>query len=101
MLATVNPSSLNISWQPPLDKDHNGLITGYVIRYTRVGSMGAITTIETVTNNITYTVSGLVAHVDYSVMVAALNVNGSGPFSGPVIGRSGDSCKWLTSWLAT
>ena len=59
--------------------------------------MSAIITIETVTNNITYAISGLVAHVDYSVMVAAVNVNGSGPFSDPAVERSGDSGKWLTS----
>ena len=101
MLATVNPASLNVSWQPPLDIDHNGLITGYVIRYTRVGSVSVIRTIETVTNKITYTISGLVVHVNYSVMVAALNVNGTGPFSDPVVGRSGDNGKWLASYPAS
>ena len=94
MLATVNPASLNVSWQPPLDIDHNGLITGYVIRYTRVGSLSVITTIEIVTNKITYTISGLVADVDYSVMVASLNINGTGPFSDPEVERSGDNGKW-------
>ena len=94
MLATVNPASLNVSWQPPPDIDHNGVITGYVIWYTRVGSLSDITTIETVTNKITYTISGLVADVDYSVMVASLNINGTGPFSDPVVERSGDNGKW-------
>ena len=94
MLETVNPASLNVSWQPPLDIDHNGVITGYVIRYTRVGSLSVITTIETVTSKITYTISGLVADVDYSVMVVSLNINGTGPFSDPVVERSGDNGKW-------
>ena len=78
MLATVDPASLNVSWQLPLDIDHNGPITGYVIRYTTVGS--TVTTIENITNKVTYTISGLDAYVNYSVMVAALNINGSGPF---------------------
>ena len=95
MLATVNPASLNVSWQPPLDIDHNGPINGYVIQYTRVGS--SVTTIETITNKVTYTISGLDAYVNYSVMVAALNINGSGPFSDPVVERSGDNGKWLYS----
>ena len=95
MLATVNPASLNVSWQPPLDIDHNGLITDYVIQYTRVGS--SVKTIETITNKVTYTISGLVAYVNYSVMVAALNVNVTGPFSDPVVERSGDNGKWLYS----
>ena len=98
MLATVNPASLNVSWQPPLDIDHNGPITGYVIWYTRVGS--TVTTIENVTNKVTYTISGLDAYVNYSVMVAALNINGSGPFSDPVVERSGDNGKWLANKLA-
>ena len=91
VLSTLDPASLNVLWQPPLDIHHNGLIIGYVIQYTRVGS--SIKTIETVTNKVTHTLSGLVVYVDYSVMVVALNVNGSGPFSDPVIGRSGDSGK--------
>ena len=99
MLATVNPASLNVSWQPPLDIDHNGLITGYVIRYTRVGS--SVKTIETIINKVTYTISGLDAYVNYSVMVAALNVNGTGPFSDPVVERSGDNGKWLANKLAS
>ena len=99
VLTTVNPASLNVSWQPPLDINHNGPITGYVIQYTRVGSN--VKTIENVTSKVTYTISGLDAYVNYSVMVAALNTNGSGPFSDPVVGRSGDNGKWLANKLAS
>ena len=37
----------------------------------------------------TYIISGLVAYVNYSVTVAAVSVNGTGPFNDPVVGRSG------------
>ena len=79
--------------QPPLI-DHNGAITGYTIWYTRVGSSDMMGV--NVTSGITHTISGLVAYVNYSVIVAAINVNGTGPFSDPpVIGRSGEDGELL------
>jgi len=38
-----------------------------------------------VTCGTTYTISGLVAYTDYSVRVAAMNVNGTGNFSNLVV----------------
>ena len=78
-----------VSWQPPPVIDHNGMITGHVIQYTRVGSSDIMSV--NVNNGTTHTISGLVAYVDYSVTVAAMNVNGTGPFSNPpVVNRSGE-----------
>ena len=88
MITSVDPASLEVSWQPPLEINHNGPITGYVIQYTRVGSSDMKS--ENVNSGTTHTISGLVAYVDYSVIVAAVNVNGTGPFSNPVVGRSGE-----------
>ena len=68
--------------------NHNGLLTGYVIQYTRVGSSDMMTV--TVNNGTSYTFSGLTVSTDYSVRVAAINVNGTGPFSSPVVNRSGE-----------
>ena len=92
MVTSVYPASLNVSWQLPIEIGHNGPITGYVIKYTRVGS--SIVTSETVTNKTTHTVSGLVAYVNYSVMVAAVNVNETGVFSDPVVEISGETGKY-------
>ena len=36
---------------------------------------------------------GQVTYVDYSVIVAAVNVDRTGPFSNPVVGRSGENGK--------
>ena len=88
-----NPASLMVSWRPPVSRERNGPITGYMINYTRDGSSDMISmsiTSETfVTRDIT--LSGLVAYVNYSVIVAAMTVNGTGPFSDPpVVGRSGE-----------
>ena len=85
-VVTHNPASLNVSWQIPIPKDRNGLITGYMINYTRVGSNN---TMSVVTNGTTHTISELSAFVNYSVIVAAMTVNGTGQFSDAVIGRSG------------
>ena len=88
MMESHNPASLMVSWQPPIQRDRNGPITGYVIQYTRVGSSDMMSV--NVTNGTTHTISGLVAYVNYSVIVAAMTVNGTGPFSDPpVVGRSG------------
>ena len=92
MVESHNPASLNVSWQLPASRDHNGPITGHVIQYTRVGSSDMMSV--NVTSGTTHTISGLVAYVNYSVIVAAMTVNGTGPFSDPpVVGRSGEDSE--------
>ena len=88
MVTSVNPASLEVSWQPPLEINHNGPVTGYVIQYTRVGSNDTMS--ENVNSATTHAISGLSAYVNYSVIVAAVNVNGTGPFSNPVVKISGE-----------
>ena len=89
MVESHNPASLRVSLQPPQKIHHNGQITGYVIQYTRVGSSDMMSV--NVTNGTTHTISGLAAYVNYSVIVAAMTVNGTGPFSDPhVVGKSGE-----------
>ena len=41
----------------------------------------------------TVTISELAPYVNYSVIVDAMTVNGTGPFSDPVVGRSGEDCE--------
>ena len=89
MVESHNPASLNVSWDPPVRRDRNGPITGHVIQYTRFGSSDIMSV--NVTSGTTRIISGLVAYVNYSVIVAAMTVNGTGPFSDPpVVGRSGE-----------
>ena len=88
MVESHDPASLRVSWQPPVARDHNGPIT-YVIQYTEVESSDMM--IVNVTSGTTHTISGLVAYVNYFVTVAAMTVNGTGPFSDPpVVGKSGE-----------
>ena len=96
MVTSVKPASLEVSWQPPKVKHHNGIITSYVIQYTRVGSRAV--TSETVNSGTTHKISELVPYVDYSVTVAAMNVNGTGKSNIPVITKSGQNSELNTYW---
>ena len=90
MVTSVDPASLEVSWSKPPKIDRNGQITGYVIQYTRVGlsDMMSINISGTI-----HTISGLVAYINYSIVVAALNVNGTGPFSNRIVEMSGEDGK--------
>ena len=93
MVESHNPASLMVSWRLPRSRDRNGPITGYLINYLRVGSSNMISMSVTGEPSRTtiITISGLLAYVNYSVIVAAMTVNGTGPFSDPpVVGRSGE-----------
>ena len=92
IVTSVNLSSLSVSWQPSLEIYWNGQIIGYVIQYTRVGLSDTMS--ENVNSGTTHKISGLVAYVNYSVIVAAVNVNGTGPYSSPMIERSGEDCEY-------
>ena len=91
MITSVSSASLVVKFQQPPLIDHNGPITGHVIQYTRVGTQ--IVTREIVTSGTTHTISGLLAHITYSVTVAAVNINGTGRFSSPVVQRSGQDSE--------
>ena len=69
----------------------NEPITGYVIQYGRVGSDDNM--IVNVPNGTILTLSGLFACVDYSLIVAAVNAKGTGPFSKPVLATSGEDSE--------
>ena len=89
MVTSVNPASLRVSWQLPSTINYNGPISGHVIRYTE----GGTSNMRNVNSTTIHTISGLIAFVDYSVTVAAVNVNGTGNFSNPVVQRSGEDSE--------
>ena len=99
MITSVNPASLMVSWQPPPPIDHNGPITGYVIQYTRVGSSDMMSVNVNSDTATQYTISELVALVNYSVTLAAVNINGTGPFGNPVMGRSREDSELFSSYI--
>ena len=96
LVTSVNSTSLMVSWQPPpVVINRSGQIRGYVIHYAKVGSVE--TREVNVTSGTTHTISGLDASVDYSVIVAAMDNNGTGHFSDPVIGRLGDKGELMSA----
>ena len=88
----INPASLNISWEPPLEIDQNGPLIGYVFHYNGIAPNKLTLSFNITTDN-RYTISGLVPFINYSVIVAAANGRGTGVLSDPVIGKSGEDSK--------
>ena len=80
-----------MSWQPPLNENSNEPITGYVMQYGRTGSDDMMTI--NILNDTNLTISGLFACAEYSVTMAALNARGTGPFSKPELGTSGEDSE--------
>ena len=65
-----------------------------MIQYTRVGSHTLDDTmIVNVSDDINLAISGLFACAKYSVTVAAVNANGTGPFSNPMVATSGEDSE--------
>ena len=77
-----------MSWQLPLEINCNGPITGYIIKYARVG-LDDIRIIN-VPNQAIHIISELFPCTEYSITVAAVNANGTGPFSKSVGATSGE-----------
>ena len=88
---SAHPGSLELSWQPPPEIDQNGPITGYEIQYTNVESN--VTMNEIISSGNTYAITELLPFDNYSVVMAAITINGTGPFSTPVTELSGHEGK--------
>ena len=78
-------------------------ITGYVIQYFKDGTQDIIKDTKNI-NGTTHTISGLVACTKYSVKVAAVNDDGTGPFSETLVEISGEDSEFyivcvLYKWI--
>lgn len=66
-------------WEPPAEEDRNGQITGYKIRYRKFKDAPQV---KTTPANIRYfELNSLDRNAEYQVKIAAMTVNGSGPFT--------------------
>ena len=92
-VTSVDPASLEVSWKPPMEINCNGPITSYAIQYGRIGSDDKM--IMNVPDGTTLKISGIVAYAEYSVIVAAVNANGTGPFSIPKVATSGEDSEFI------
>ncbi|XP_067829535.1 neogenin-like isoform X2 [Heptranchias perlo] len=78
-LEVRNSKSIVVHWQPPPPGTHNGVITGYNIRYKKGGRRGETDT--TGGNQLSQIIDGLERNTEYSFRVSAITVNGTGPSS--------------------
>lgn len=75
----VNTQSITVRWQPPPPEEQNGQITGYKIRYRKQKKHVQV---ETTPANVRhYELHGLDKKSFYQVKIAAMTVNGTGPFT--------------------
>ena len=89
MVSSLLPGVFNISWEPPSGINQNGLLVGYMIHYVMI-ELGDLVGSGVMDNDIfvfgvNYSLTGLFTFVNYSIQVSAVTINGSGPFSAPVI----------------
>ena len=94
----TDPAMLSVRYRPSEISLRNGDVTGYMIRYSRVGSgVSQMITVDggSINGFRTSVIPGLVAYTNYLVQVAAVNVNGTGPFSDAMIGVCGQDSKTL------
>ncbi|XP_015040312.2 neogenin isoform X6 [Drosophila pseudoobscura] len=78
-LEVTSSSSITVHWEPPAEEDRNGQITGYKIRYRKLKDAPQV---KSTPANIRYfELSGLDRSAEYQVKIAAMTVNGSGPFT--------------------
>ncbi|XP_068225659.1 neogenin isoform X5 [Palaemon carinicauda] len=71
--------SLILRWEPPPRKHQNGVITGYKIRYKERGKPGSTKTKTTDGNRRLFALNELKKSTEYSIKLAAMTVNGTGP----------------------
>ena len=104
---SINRAGLNISWSRPKLLDCNGDILqykividnglddhSYIVNVTSENASRECKNIECMSHSFTVSeIDGLIPHEKYSVKVAAVNVNGTGPFSDPISVMSGDNGK--------
>ena len=76
--AVPSRDSAILSWDPPAEKDQNGVITGYLIKY-QLNSDSSSQMTRTVGVVTQLSLDNLMTGVTYSFTVAAINSNGTGP----------------------
>ena len=80
----VQPTEVSLSWKEVLCVQQNGPITGYVVRYyATCGADGDIRRHKSVVTAGDI-IDDLTPNTEYVFQVAAVNVNGTGPFSEPI-----------------
>ena len=94
----VQPTEVSLRWRELPCVQQNGPITGYVVRF--YATCGADRDVQQNKSVVTTgdIIDGLTPNTEYVFQVAAVNVNGTGPFGEPITlgGKSLDARIFLT-----
>ena len=84
MIVDVTDTTVTLSWMP--SDSPNGIITQYQVQYRRTdsGDRYSSNQVNTLSTNLTYTVTGLTTNTKYLLRVRAFTVAGRGPSSNVV-----------------
>lgn len=80
-LSPQSANSILVIWTLPPLVERNGPITGYTIRYREANKEAFSGRDRTIGSVLFFQLENLKPYTDYNVQVAAVNVNGTGPFS--------------------
>ncbi|XP_053387197.1 neogenin-like [Mercenaria mercenaria] len=86
-LETASSTSIVVRWQPPKPEHQNGKITGYKIRYKKKGAKKGLT-VTTAGDRDLYALTDLKKDTIYQVRISAQTVNGSGPPTDWLFGKT-------------
>ena len=91
----VNTTStvITVQWREVPCIDRNGDIVGYTVRYYSISGCNN-TILRSASDKLVAILVDLIPFTNYSIEVAAFNVNGTGPFSSPVYMRTDGDSKW-------
>ena len=80
-LVSQTPTSVTVTWEPVLCMYHNGVITGYVIKYKELNT-GLVGNKTIAGHNMrVFEITGLKPSTQYEIKIAAVNSVGTGPFT--------------------
>ena len=78
-MADTSSTSTSLRWDPPSERDRNGEITGYIVKYKLTSSTGYINELVLQGSEKSYTITDLMQSNEYNISVGAMTVNGTGP----------------------
>ena len=90
-IVDTTSTEITLQWKEVPCIEQNGDIIGYTVRYSISGSN---ITLRNYSDTVA-TLVDLIPFTNYSIEVAAFNVNGTGPFSSPVYMRTDGDSKWV------
>ena len=94
LVVTKNSTSIELAWKPVPERDLNGNLTEYIIRYTG-GGRKEMWHVERYREKVV--INGLKASTTYFFKISAATVKGEGPLSKPTGARTDGEKNKLNS----